>query len=84
MPFKSGFYFKLLAAYANDVAGFNQVFLDSFAVDVGTIGAVEILDVGGIKIGIDPGMLAADSGVIEQNIILPGTANRYPTSTKWE
>ena len=52
--------------------------LDQPAVDVGAVGAVEVLKERVIEDIDNQGMVSADRGVIDPNVIVLETANRVP------
>ena len=61
----------------NFVAGMKRMHFDAFAIDISAIGAGEILDIGGLKIGHDFGVMRAYSFILEIDVVVRGTANKY-------
>jgi len=50
------------------------MFPDALAVDEGTIRTIEVFDIGHSQVRVDSRMMTADSGIVDDEIIIRGPA----------
>ena len=62
-------------AYSDDIAMLQRMFLDEFAVDVSTVGTIQVLKKRVVENIDDQGMMATDSGVVDANIVVREASN---------
>ena len=67
---------KLMVTNRDDITMLQSVFLDQLAVDVGAVGAVQILEKRIVQNIDDQGMVATDSGIIDAHIVVRKASNR--------
>ena len=70
--------FELVLAQLDDIPMLHQVFLDRFAINNGTVGAIQILEKGIISQHHDRGMLTADGEIVDVDVIARSATNRRP------
>ena len=61
---------ELVMTDGNDIAMLQRMLLDQLAVDVGAIGAVQILEKGIVQDVDDEGVVAADGRIVDPNVVI--------------
>ena len=69
---------QLMVADGDDVTVLQSMLLDQLAVDVGAVGAVQILQEGVIQDVDDQGVMSADGGIVDAHIVVWQPADRVP------
>ena len=67
---------QLMVANRNDITVLQRMFLNQLAVDVGAIGAVQVLEERVIENVDDQGVVATDSWIVDANVIVRKAPNR--------
>ena len=66
------------------ITGMNDVLVDLFVIEKGTVSAIQVLDVRGVEIGKDARMMSADTAVGNTYIVITRASQADGTGPEFE
>lgn len=75
---------QLVLSELENIAWLQDLFFDFFAIDVGAIGAAQVLDVVGVEVGHDPCMVFADGFIVELQVVISRPADGQGAGSEFQ